>query len=162
MRVYIYWRCMYGILTHTTPITHVSIWWENELYHHSFPFIIITIIIKHHHLLNHRPHSSSSLITILIIIKLISIYLSFHLFIGAVYLYPSIDLSTYLFIYLSIYQFIYAIYLSIKLSFHELGIQGMIAEVHLRRIERLTVSTVQVNTSICVTNRESALRLCSL
>jgi hypothetical protein len=29
----------------------------------------------------------------------------------------------------------------------EVGIQGMIAEVHLRRIERLTVSTVQVNTA---------------
>ena len=46
--------------------------------------------------------------------------------------------------------------------FHELGIQGMIAEVHLRRIERLTVSTVQVSNALCVTYREYALRVCSL
>jgi hypothetical protein len=45
---------------------------------------------------------------------------------------------------------------------YELGIQGMIAEVHLRRIERLTVSTVQVNIALCVTYREYALRKCSL
>jgi len=47
-------------------------------------------------------------------------------------------------------------------SSHELGIQGMIAEVHLRRIERLTVSTVQVSNALCITYREYALRVCSL
>jgi len=67
-----------------------------------------------------------------------------------------------IFIYLSIWYGIITHTTPICSPLYELGIQGMIAEVHLRRIERLTVSTVQVSNALCVTYREYALIVCSL
>jgi len=59
-----------------------------------------------------------------------------------------------IFIYLSIWYGIITHTTPISSPLYELGIQGMIAEVHLRRIERLTVSTVQVSNALCVTYRD--------
>ena len=123
MQVHSYWRCLYGIITHTTPISSPS--------HIAFPFIIIIIkhniiiFLIHHHFYHHQTHN-------------------------------------YLFYFLHCLYGIITHTTPIYSPFYELGIQGMIAEVHLRRIERLTVSTVQVSNSLCVTYREYALRVCSL
>ncbi len=87
--------------------------------------ISFTIILIHHHFYHHQTHN-------------------------------------YLFYFLHCMYGIITHTTPIYSPFHELGIQGMIAEVHLRRIERLTVSTVQVSNYLCVTYREYALIVCSL
>ena len=177
MQVHIYWRCMYGIISHTAPISssnpsfipyrdviYLSIY--PSIYYLSYLSIYLCVFIY----LSFSPTPIS--IYLSISPTPISIYLPIYLFINllsvisnylSIYVYLSIYLSAAL-QYLSIFLFVLSACheTPIYSPFYELGIQGMIAEVHLRRIERLTVSTVQVSTASCVTYREYALRVCSL
>lgn len=132
------------------PLNHLP--FHHHHYYHqtsSFPLSSSSfVVLIHHHYYHHQTHIY------------LSIFSTIHWRCLSLSIYRSIYLFVHVSMYLSIYSLVLSFFLSVNSPFHELGIQGMIAEVHLRRIERLTVSTVQVNTSVCVTNREYAVRVC--